>query len=603
MTSAINPSNPTKCEVHLSGGVPTLFVNNRPTPGMAYITYFDDRAEYRDFADAGVRLFSVNAYFGSVGINNFTGIHPFAPGIFDVKGEPDFSFFDGEVEKLLGICPEAMIFPRVDMAMPLWWLGENPDELLYGDGKRPRECFASEKWMADIKDLLRQFVTHLELADYAPHIIGYQLSDGQTQEWFPFIWNNVSGAADERGFFRYLAKNFPDLDCPSVPRPGAVPKPDDKLLNIYYRYVSDTVADAICSLSAYVKELTGRRAVVGCFYGYTTEVTFPSGGHCSLGKVIRCPDVDFICSPVSYSMGRKRGTDLPPMPPIDSIRLHGKLYFTEADIRTYLSDYPGETRPGSVEPGTYLDPIWKGDPDPDVSRAQMRLAFCRVIATGEALWWFDMWGGWYHDEVIMRDVRRFCEVFRMSMNDRKRESRAEVAVVIDEKVWLPSPDSEMKPGAAMNSVLAKFALARTGAPYDIYEAEDYEDIRSRYKYFVFMAPRSTARITEAAADCAARGAAHTVYDGSAPFDPDAAREAYRAAGVHIWCDTGDIVWADRYYVGIYSVTGGRKEIHLGKKRMVRTVFGIRECAFRSPSETSKIVVEMPENKCWMFRTE
>ena len=29
-------------------------------------------------------------------------------------------------------------------------------------------------------------------------------------------------------------------------------------------------------------------------YGYTTEITFPSGGHTALSKVLRCPDVDFI---------------------------------------------------------------------------------------------------------------------------------------------------------------------------------------------------------------------------------------------------------------------------------------------------------------------
>ncbi len=595
----INPSaaNPTRSEVRLSGGVPTLHVNNRPAPGMAYITYFDDRADYASFAAAGVRLFSVNAYFGSVGINNDTRIHPFAPGIFDKKGSPDFSFFDGEMKKLLDICPEAMVFPRVDMAMPLWWLEEIPDELLCGEYVRPRECFASQKWLADVKELLYQFVRHLETADYAPHIIGYQLSDGQTQEWMPFIRESVSGKAETGGFARWMAENRPGTEVAGLPDPETS---DAGIVKDYYEYVGDTVADAICTLSSFVKEITGRRAAVGCFYGYTTEITFPSGGHTALSKVLRCPDVDFICSPVSYAEGRARGTDMPPMPPIDSVRLHGKLYFTEADIRTYLSDFPGVTRPGSVEEGTYLSPIWKGDPDPDVSRAQVRLAFLRVITTSEALWWFDMWGGWYRDEGIMRDMKRFSEIYRVSMNDHKRESRAEAAVIIDEKVWLTPGISD---SAAANTVRAKFALARAGAPYDIYEASDFGEIRSRYKFFVFLAPAMTDAVSAAAAYCAERAVGHMVYDGASPLSCDYVREAYRAAGLHIWCSSGDIVWADRYYAGIYSVTPGKKEIDLGKKRMVRTVLGGPECAIHSPIETAKISVDMPADRCWMFRTE
>ena len=54
-------------EVRLSGGVPTLFIDGRPVPGMAYITYFRADARYRQFADAGYRLFSIPVYFGDQG--------------------------------------------------------------------------------------------------------------------------------------------------------------------------------------------------------------------------------------------------------------------------------------------------------------------------------------------------------------------------------------------------------------------------------------------------------------------------------------------------------------------------------------------------------
>ena len=80
------------------GGVPTLFVDNAPQPGLAYITYLQERHRYADFAAAGYRLFSFTAYFGDQGINAVTGIHAFSPGIFDQEGQADYSRFDATVD-------------------------------------------------------------------------------------------------------------------------------------------------------------------------------------------------------------------------------------------------------------------------------------------------------------------------------------------------------------------------------------------------------------------------------------------------------------------------------------------------------------------------
>ena len=35
------------------GGVPTLFVNDSPIPGIAYMNYFTEKNRYSDFAGAG----------------------------------------------------------------------------------------------------------------------------------------------------------------------------------------------------------------------------------------------------------------------------------------------------------------------------------------------------------------------------------------------------------------------------------------------------------------------------------------------------------------------------------------------------------------------
>ena len=116
----------TTSKIMIHGGVPTLFVNDTPLPAMAYITYLSENNCYADFAGAGYKLFSFPVYFGGRGINTISKIKPFEKGIYDTSGEPDFSLFDNGVELIVKHCPDALIFPRVNMMLPEWWEQENP---------------------------------------------------------------------------------------------------------------------------------------------------------------------------------------------------------------------------------------------------------------------------------------------------------------------------------------------------------------------------------------------------------------------------------------------------------------------------------------------
>ena len=56
-------------QVRPLGGVPTLFIDGGPVPGIACITYFRERACYAEFGEAGYRLFSIPVFFGDQSIN------------------------------------------------------------------------------------------------------------------------------------------------------------------------------------------------------------------------------------------------------------------------------------------------------------------------------------------------------------------------------------------------------------------------------------------------------------------------------------------------------------------------------------------------------
>ena len=161
--------------------MPTLFIDGEPEPGVAYITYFRERADYEAFGRAGYRLFSIPVFFGDRTINPRSGIRPFEPGIFGERGKADLSILDRQVQQVLDAVPGALIFPRVNMSLPGWWEDENPDECCYTsrNGGPRRSCFSSEKWRAATEELLAKFLDYAEHAPYADRLCAYMLADGK----------------------------------------------------------------------------------------------------------------------------------------------------------------------------------------------------------------------------------------------------------------------------------------------------------------------------------------------------------------------------------------------------------------------------------------
>ncbi len=159
-------------------------------------------------------MFFVNVSFVDLPINNNTGFTPFRTGAFE-KQEPDYSEFDGTVKRILSECPEAFIFPRINIAMPRWLIEKNPYETVETPtGKR--ESLYSDLFRNDGAELLKKLVSHIRSSDYSGRIAGYQVCGGITQEW---MHHDLFGSFSDMRFGKFrvwMKERYGISDVPTL---------------------------------------------------------------------------------------------------------------------------------------------------------------------------------------------------------------------------------------------------------------------------------------------------------------------------------------------------------------------------------------------------
>lgn len=562
---------PIRSCVQMHGGVPTLFVNGEPYPAAAYMTYLESYAHYEQFADAGYTLFSMPTLFAGRWISVTDGLTPFSKGIFDERDRPDYSVFDASVRKILDACPDALIFPRVNVSMPLWWIEEHADQL---DGTGRRESLFSQQFREDAAGMLRAFIAHVLQSDYAPHIVGYQIAGGNTEEWFHFDMNAGLAPAAEEGFRAFLEKNYPDIPYTGLPDLSLLQakgtRHGSEYLARYLEYASFAIADVIAYLAHTAKQASGGHVVVGTFYGYDLEVTSQLYGTHGLRWLLQCDDIDFICSPNSYIGTRDADADWTEMYPADSVRLHGKLCLQECDVRTYLTRLLGDAAPETDPQRIMTAPIWRPIADKQTSVAMIRKSFSRQLIKGNGFWWFDMWGGWYDDPDLMREMQTFRAICAQSLDKPNRASIAEVAVFIDESAYKFMTDSGLL-AAIYNQ---RKALGFLGAPYDLYDVSDFDAVADRYKAVIFMTGVKTEGLRSAVAYC--RKAQIPFLLNSSwhkSFTADELRAFCGENGVHLYMRTDDVFYINDCYVAIHASEAGDKTVAFREETTVRTLLG------------------------------
>ncbi len=459
----------------------------------------------------------------------------------------DWSATDQACEQVLRANPKALLLPRFGADPPDWWLKTHPDEVMtWEDGSHQQQAVvASPLYRRDAAARVAALVEHLE-DKFGDHTAGYHPCGQNTGEWFyQNTWEallNGYAPADTAAWRAWLKARYrtdaslrgswhdpsATLNDAAVPTPaqrraspnGILRDPEtEQPLIDFAQFQQQAMADLVCELARAARRASQGRKLVAFFYGYLFEFgpirLGPSTcGHYALRRVLDCPDIDLLCSPISY-FDRGIGGSAPAMTAAESVALAGKMWLFEDDTRTYL---------GSGEfPGKY---------DGAKNLAETQTLLVRNVAQEAtrnfATWWMDLgMTGWFNDQRMWDEMEQLAAVDHVFLA-RPVPYRPEVAAVIDEHSMLltsASASTVTDPGIYQ----VRRPLARIGAPYGQYMLDDVVRGRVHSRLYIFLnawqLSRSQRRMLLANTEngCCVWCYAPGLYDGDRT-SPEAVRE-------------------------------------------------------------------------------
>ncbi len=452
-----------------------------------------DPAYLKRFVDAGIRLYFV-----------------------DFNDEPEipeqehFAKVDAQVERLLDLQPNLYMIPSIRFYLSKAWAEAHPEALaLFEDGTRDhymnrvpeqRYSIASPVWEAEVARVLKQHVRHFETSSYRDQVIGYHVRCGHCGEW-NFWWDiadntkhNLDYSPGMIDYLRsWLRKTYqddvqqlqaawadpkvtfanavpPDITRRNKPSSGEFFVPDHcaQVLD-YIEAQGDVAAERAVNLCRVAKEACDRPVLAGVFNGGFTR---------AIGNLLRSPYVDFLASPPPYE-NRGPGDYSPLHTTTESISLHGKIWISEADNRSHLTDQSqyGATR------------------RKDWALADFRRDFLNMLVHGCMSWWYDFSRGWYDDDDIQATFARLQRIARAGL-DFDRASAAQVALVVHRAASKYTSHRVIRHKKYQDELGLEYNVARrqviqemgrAGFPHDFYSLFDLgEPGRPSYKVHWFL---------------------------------------------------------------------------------------------------------------------
>jgi len=423
--------------------------------------------------------------------------------------EPDFSQIDRICREILDANPNALLIPRINMRAPDWWGHAHPDDMMLFDNgsKGWSASVASELYRRDAVQALKLAIRRCE-SEFGPHMAGYHPAGGNSDEWFyvdtwkkPLngydkasvsawrAWLRAKYGSDDalKNAWKDQAAILSLAEIPSSEERRGDPK--EALRDLakgsktadFADFQQESMSDMVLTLAKAVREEAGRDRLCLFFYGYLFEFAGvwngpATSGHYALRRLLDSPDIDILCSPISYN-DRQIGGGATSMTAAESVMLSGKLWLNEDDTSTYIAYETGNRAPGWNDGALNLeDSVF-------LLRRDLATETCRNFGT----WWMDLGGsGWFNDPELWRQMGLFKRMEEDFLS-KPCPFRPEVAAVVDERSMRRLLSAGGAPNAT-GSLMAsgRAALNRLGAPYGQYLLDDVAAGRTDAKLNVFL---------------------------------------------------------------------------------------------------------------------
>lgn len=468
-----------QASVTFQNGAAWIEIDGERTEPVAYRSFWPQGHTIKNFADRDFQYYGV---FPSGILCSLKVPYSQFGEVWTGDGQYNWDNLRAQVDQFVTNAPRARFALMVHLDTRDWFMAENPG--CADSFSRLAQTAGWQKWRLAAARYLRDLLDYLD-RHYPERVFAVFLFAGATCEWYT---RNPAEGLEPNPIAEQVFKSWygPDAEMPDFAEQrrttdGVFRDPVTEANAIrYWRFLSEVVADTIAWFALQVKEHTNGSRLVGVFYGYLMELPnrrMITESHNAFTRVLCDENVNILFAPASYSWRRLDSTSAFLLP-VDSLRLHKKLYFHEIDNTTHLAN----DNPYARALQQYAH---KRMANEQQTVAYSRRESALAMMHGQGYWWFDMFAGWYDDDHLMDELARIRDVTRRFWQDDMR-SASEVAVFVDQE-----SNYHVAIESCVNECLVKNqaeALGRMGAPWDCYVADDlsHPDLPDDYKLYIFL---------------------------------------------------------------------------------------------------------------------
>lgn len=353
------------------------------------------------------------------------------------------------LQSISSVHSEALVLFQLNVSAPFDWKTRFPDSFADRSAESP-SLFDDDYWNA-VEGHLGALISALRSSPLASQVLGIHLGSKPWRRAAADGYDHSRAAAKAfRKWTRARYSNdivtlraawfdgqvsFDTLDIPPYAPEGSEGERfvrssrKQRRFVDYHLFLSDGTAKRLRSLASLIKRASEGWFLVGASCGFTFEWSHPASGHLALGKILRCPAIDFISGPPSSRERHLGGTAAFPGP-IDSIALNGKLFISDEEFKTSLSGVfeDDDLNPLLRTPQALESAHWRGAG--------------AAAAHGFGLNWSDAHGrGWLKSQGIWRRAAQIREMLMMRMAAAPQDPEA--VVFVDERslAYLVDPNA------------------------------------------------------------------------------------------------------------------------------------------------------------------